>query len=95
MHAIAGQIGCSLVSLENYQLSGRQAQRYHQNISRYLSVRLSNKADITRLSARLTEFILPLNPQAVHGSELATDWCQEQKIKQHAEEHLDRIYVQP
>ncbi|MDT1857238.1 DUF4158 domain-containing protein, partial [Acinetobacter baumannii] len=61
------------------------------HIRRYLGVRLPSKADIARLSAWLTEFILPLNPQAVHGSELVTDWCQEQLIERPATEHLERI----
>lgn len=91
VHVIAGQIGCTSVSIENYPLQGRQAQRHRQNIRRYLGVRLPDKTDIARLSAWLTEFILPLNPQAVHGSELVTDWCQEQQIERPAAEHLDRI----
>jgi len=80
VHAIAEQIGCSPLVLENYPLQGRQAQRHRQHIRRYLGVRRPNKADIARLNIWLTEFILPLNPQAVHGSELVTDWCQEQLI---------------
>lgn len=91
VHAIAEQIGCASVSPENYPFQGRKAQRHRQNIRRYLGVRLSSKADIARLSAWLTEFILPLNPQAVHGSELVTDWCQEQLIERPAAEHLERI----
>ncbi|CAK8741211.1 hypothetical protein SODG_004622 [Sodalis praecaptivus] len=38
VHAIARQIGCTSVSLENYPLQGRQAQRHRQNIRRYLGV---------------------------------------------------------
>ncbi|EQC00820.1 ISYps3 transposase [Photorhabdus temperata subsp. temperata M1021] len=56
-----------------------------------LGVRLPNKTDIAQLTAWLTEFILPLNPQAVHGSELVTEWCQEQQIERPAADHLDRI----
>ncbi|CNH84443.1 Transposase and inactivated derivatives%2C TnpA family [Yersinia thracica] len=91
VRAIAEQIGCASVSLENYPLQGRQAQRHRQNIRRYLGVRLPNKIDIAQLTDWLTEFILPLNPQAVHGSELVTDWCQEQQIERPAADHLDRI----
>lgn len=91
MHAIAEQIGCTSVSLENYPLQGRQAQRHRQNIRRYLGIRLPNKTDIAQLTAWLTEFILPLNPQAVHGSELVTDWCQAQQIERPAADHLERI----
>lgn len=57
VHAIAEQIGCTSVSLENYPLQGRQAQRHRQNIRRYLGVRLPNKTDIAQLTAWLTEFI--------------------------------------
>lgn len=91
VHTIAEQVGCASVSPENYPFQGRQAQRHRQHIRRYLGVRLPSKADIARLSAWLTEFILPLNPQAVHGSELVTDWCQEQLIERPATEHLERI----
>lgn len=91
VHAIADRIGSSSVSLENYPLQGRQAQRHRQNIRRYLGVRLPNNADIARLNVWLTEFILPLNPHAVHGNEPGTDWCQEQQIERPAAEHLDRI----
>lgn len=91
VHAIAEQIGCASIYLENDPLQGRQAQRHRQNISLYLGVRLPDKTDIARLSACLTEFILPINPQAVHGSELVTDWCQEQQIDRPAAEHLERL----
>ncbi len=93
VHTIAEQVGCASVSPENYPFQGQQAQRHRhrQHIRRYLGVRLPSKADIARLSAWLTEFILPLNPQAVHGSELVTDWCQEQLIERPATEHLERI----
>ncbi len=91
VHTIAEQVGCASVSPENYPFQGRQAQRHRQHIRRYLGVRLPSKIDIARLSAWLTEFILPLNPQAVHGSELVTDWCQEQQIERPAAEHLERI----
>lgn len=96
VHTIAEQVGCASVSPENYPFQGRQAQRHRhrQHIRRYLGVRLPSKADIARLSARLTEFILPLNPQAVHGSELVTDWCQEQLIERPATEHRSGLYVQ-
>lgn len=91
VHTIAEQIGCASVSLENYPLQGRQAQRHRQTIRRYLGIRLPNKNDIAQLTAWLTEFILPFNPQAVHGSELVTDWCQEQQIERPAADHLERI----
>ncbi len=91
VHTIAEQVGCASVSPENYPFQGRKAQRHRQHIRRYLGVRLPSNADIARLSAWLTEFILPLNPQAVHGSELVTDWCQEQLIEWPAAEHLERI----
>ena len=91
VRAIAEQIGSTSVSLENSPLQGRQAQRHRQNIRRYLGIRLPNKTDIAKLTAWLTEFILPLNPQAVHGSELVTDWCQAQQIERPAADHLGRI----
>jgi hypothetical protein len=91
VHTIAEQVGCASVSPENYLFQGRQAQRHRQHIRHYLSVRHPSKADIARLSAWLTEFILPLNLQAVHGSKFVTDWCQEQLIERPAAEHLERI----
>lgn len=91
VRVIAEQIGCTSIPFENYPLQGRQAQRHRQNIRRYLGVRLPNKNDIAQLTVWLTEFILPSNPQALHGSELVSDWCQEQKIERPAADHLDRI----
>lgn len=80
-----------LYTLKTTLFRGGKAQRYRQNIRRYLGVRLPNKTDIAPLTAWLTKFILLLNPQAVHGSELVTDWCQEQQIELPAAAHLDRI----
>jgi hypothetical protein len=37
------------------------------------------------------EYVLPLNPQALHGRELVVDWCHEQLIEPPACEHLNRI----
>lgn len=53
VHAIAEQIGCASVSLENYPLQGRQAQRHRQTILRYLGISLPNKNNIAQLTALL------------------------------------------
>lgn len=87
VHAIAVQIGCTSVSLENYPLQVRQAQRHRQNIRHYLGVRLPSKADIARLSAWLTN----LSSRQTRRLYTAANWCQEQQIKRPATEHLDRI----
>jgi len=84
VHTIAERVGCTSVSPENYPFQGRQAQRHRQHIRRYLGVRLPSKADIARLKAWLTEFILPLIPQAVRGNELDPDCCQELLIERPA-----------
>lgn len=84
VHTIAERVGCTSVSPENYPFQGRQAQRHRQHIRRYLGVRLPSKADIARLKAWLTEFILPLIPQAVRGNELDPDCCQELLIERSA-----------
>ncbi|MFB9085945.1 DUF4158 domain-containing protein [Erwinia tracheiphila] len=92
VRVIAEQIGCVSVPFEKLSSSGTTGPASPtKNIRRYLGVRLPNKNDITQLTAWLTEFILPLNPQALHGSELVSDWCQEQKIERPAADHLDRI----
>ncbi len=77
------------------QLKFRQVQEHRQASRRYLGVRLPNKMDIVQITAWLTEFLLPLDPQAVSGSELVADWCQEQQIEWLNTDHLIRLYISP
>ncbi|CDH24239.1 transposase [Xenorhabdus bovienii str. kraussei Becker Underwood] len=88
---IAEQVEVPFSSLDIYPLQGRQAQRHRQSIRHYLKVRLPNKTDTARLTHWLVEFTLPLNPQALHGRDIVTDWCHEQLIEPPAFDHLDRI----
>lgn len=88
---IAEQVEVTFSYLVNYHFQDQQAQRHRQNIRRYLNVRLPDKADVTHPTHWLAEFILLLNPQALHGRELVTDWCNEQLIEPPAFDHLDRI----
>ena len=88
---IADQIGTSIMTLPAYELHSRQGQRHRQAIRRYLGYRLPNGSDLKRLSAWLVDDVLPFDPQARHGRELAYDWCNNQRLEPPAIDYLDRV----
>jgi|GEM_PF-2396840 len=88
---IADQVGVSSTTLSAYELDSRQGQRHRQIIRRYLGYQLPNGNDLKRLAAWLSEDVLPFDPQARHGRDLALDWCSTQRLEPPAGDHLDRI----
>lgn len=91
VHWVAKQIGVDLATLETYDLGSRQGQRHRQIIRRFLGFRLPSGADLKQLGHWLTSEVLPFDPQARHGRDMALDWCQAQRLELPASDHLDRI----
>jgi uncharacterized protein DUF4158 len=88
---VADQVGVSVTTLSAYELDSRQGQRHRQAIRRYLGYQLPNGSDLKRLAVWLAEDVLPFDPQARHGRDMALDWCRTQHLEPPASDHLDRV----
>ena len=88
---LAVQLRTTSEMLSSYELGGRQGQRHRRTIRVFLDFRPTNGADLQRLSQWLGEEVLPFDPQARHGRDMAHDWCRAQRLEPPAGDHLDRV----
>lgn len=91
VQCVADQIGVAATTLSTYDLASRQGQRHRQVIRRHLGYQLPSGNDLKRLATWLTNEILPFDPQARHGRDMAIDWCRTQHLEPPAIDHLERI----
>ena len=88
---IAKQISVEPSTLSSYDLDSRQSQRHRKSIRHFLGYQLPTGPDLARLREWLTTDVLPFDPQARHGGDLALDWFDEQRLEPPALGELDRV----
>lgn len=88
---IAAQLDVMAETLATYEMLGRQGQRHRRQIRGYLGFRPATGSDLKQLTRWLSEDLLPFDPQARHGREMALDWCRTQRLEPPALDHLDRL----
>ena len=90
VEALAKQVGIDAATLSTYDLDSRQSQRHRQVIRRFLGYQLPTGPDLARLRDWLASDVLPYDPQALHGHELALEWFEAQRLEPPALGELDR-----
>lgn len=88
---IASQLDVTAETFAAYEMLGRQGQRHRRQIRSYLGFRPATGSDLNQLSGWLSKDLLPFDPQARHGRDMALDWCRTQRLEPPALDHLDRI----
>lgn len=88
---LATQIKVTPNLLVSYDFHGRQSRRHRRTIRVFLGFHPITAVDLKRLATWLTDDVLPFDPQARHGRELAFDWCATQRMEPPASAHLERI----
>jgi hypothetical protein len=88
---LASQLGTASEALSAYEFGGRQGQRHRRAIRSFLGFRPATGADLQRLVRWLCDDMLPFDPQARHGRDMAYDWCRAQLLEPPAGDRLDRI----
>jgi TnpA family transposase len=88
---LAIQLKTTSEVLASYELGGRQGQRHRRTIRVFLGFRPSTGTDLQQLIQWLCDDVLPYDPQARHGRDIAYDWCRTQRLEPPASDHLDRI----
>lgn len=91
MEWVAEQIGVSPLTLSGYEFDSRQGQRHRRVIRGHFGYRLASGSDLKRLATWLNNDVLPFDPQARHGRDLALEWCNSQRMEPPALDHLDRV----
>ena len=91
MHWLTAQLGATAESLPPYEFGGRQGQRHRRTIRTFLGFRPATGADLQQLGQWLCDEVLPFDPQARHGCDVALDWCRTQRIEPPALDHLERV----
>ena len=71
---MAKQVSIDAATLLTYELDSRQSQRHRQVIRRFLGYKLPTGSDLVRLREWLTSDVLPFDPQARHGLDVALEW---------------------
>lgn len=74
-----------------FELDGRQGRRQRRTIRGILGIRPTTGGDRQRLSDWLANDVLPFDPQARHGRDLALEWYKAQHLEPPAIDHLDRV----
>lgn len=88
---LATQLGTTTDTLSSYELGGRQGQRHRRTIRTFLGFRRTTGTELRQLAQWLCDDVLPLNPQARHGLDVALDWCRTHHLEPPAGDHLDRV----
>ena len=88
---VATQISVVPEILSAYELLSRQSQRHQRQIREYLGYRPSTVNDLKQLTQWFTDEVLPFDPQARHGRDMALDWFRAQHLEPPAFDHLRRI----
>jgi hypothetical protein len=78
-------------SLSSYEFGGRQGQRHRRTIRVFLGFRRATGTDLQQLVQWLYDDVLPFDPQAHHGYDMALDWCRTQRLEPPAGDHLERV----
>lgn len=91
MEWVAEQIGVSPLTLAGYEFNSRQGQRHRRFIRHHFGYRLPSSSDLKRLATWLSDDVLPFDPKARHGRDLALEWCSAQRMEPPALDHLDRV----
>jgi hypothetical protein len=87
----ATQLSVAADAFAAFELDGRQGRRYRRVIRAFLGFRLTTAGDLERLSLWLSKDVLPFDPQARHGRDLALDWCRAEHVEPPALDHMDRV----
>ena len=90
VEALAKQVGIDAATLSTYELDSRQSQRHRQVIRRFLGYQLPTGPDLIRLREWLANDVLPFDPQARHGRDVALEWLNVQRLEPPALSELDR-----
>ena len=88
---LATQLGTPAEAFSSYVLNGRQGQRHQRTIRVVLGFRPTTGHDLQQLDQWLCRDILPFDPQARHGRDVALDWCRAHHLEPPARDHLDRV----
>ncbi|OAI21648.1 transposase [Methylomonas lenta] len=88
---LATQLGTTTESLSSYEFGGRQGQRHRRTIRVFLGFRRATGTDLQQLVQWLCDDVLPFDPQAHHGYDMAHDWCRTQRLEPPAGDHLERV----
>lgn len=87
---LAGQLGTTTETLSSYEFSGRQGQRHQRTIRVFLDYRPATGNDLKQLNQWLCDEVLPFDPQARHGLDVALEWFNAQRLEPPALSELDR-----
>ena len=90
VEVLAKQVGIDAGTLSTYELDSRQSQRHRQMIRRFLGYQLPTGPDLVRLREWLTRDMLPFDPLARHGRDVALEWFNAQRLEPPALSELDR-----
>jgi hypothetical protein len=90
VEVLAKQVGIDADTLSTYELDSRQSQRHRQMIRRFLGYQLPTGPDLVRLREWLTRDMLPFDPLARHGRDVALEWFNAQRLEPPALSELDR-----
>ena len=74
-----------------YEFGGRQGQRHRRTIRVFLGFRTATSIDLQQLVQWLCDDVLPFDPQARHGHDMALDWCRTQRLEPPAGDRLERV----
>ncbi|PRP68684.1 DDE transposase [Chromobacterium amazonense] len=88
--AIATQVGVDKSALLAYELDSRQGQRHRKVIRHYLGFQLPTGHDLAQLRTWLACDVLPFDPQAHHGRDVAVEWFHAQHLEPPALAELNR-----
>lgn len=90
LQRVAEQLGVSTDGFAGFELDGRQGRRHRRTIRVFLGFSPATGDDLQRLADWLTRDVLPFDPQARHGLDLALDWFRAQRLEPPALSELDR-----
>lgn len=88
---LASQLNTISEAVLSYKFDNRQGQRHRRTIRGLLGFRPSTVTDLKQLSQWLCDDVLPFDPKARHGRDMAFDWCRRQRLEPPATDYLDRI----
>ncbi|MCQ3013944.1 DUF4158 domain-containing protein, partial [Pseudomonas savastanoi] len=88
---LAKQVGVDESTLSMYVFDSRQGQRHRKAIRHFLGYQLPTGKDLARLREWLTSDVLPFDPQARHGLDVALEWFGAQRLEPPALGELERV----
>lgn len=91
LDCVATQLNTTIEGFSAVDLNGRQGRRHRRSIRVFLDFRPATGTDIQRLSDSLVSDVLPFDPQARHGRDIALDWFRAQRLEPPANDQLERV----